>query len=187
MQHKQEQELIRKIKHSGNRTAADTLIRYYYDEIHRFVCKQTANSDTALDLTQEVFISVLKTINRYDPDKGAGFRTWLYKIATDKVIDYFRSSASLKNKMFTLSLDDTLPIDQNDFTLAIENKEFARQVRDFVNALPADTQKIFRLHIFGGYTFAEIAKETALPESSVKSRYYRLLKTLRKEFEGYGT
>lgn len=172
--------LIRKVK-NGDLAAADTLIRNYYDEIFRFIRKQTPEEETALDLTQEIFISLLKTIARYDPKKGAGFRTWLYKIATDKTIDYFRSRAARITE--TLSLDDVEPIDDTDFTEQIANKEFAERVCAYVSKFPPDTQKIFRLHIFGNYTFAEIAESMQMAEGSVKSKYYRLLNKLRSEFD----
>jgi len=175
--------LIHKIQKSGDRAAADTLVRAYYDELYRFMRKQTSDGDTALDLTQEIFISVLRTIHRYDPKKGAGFRTWLYKIATDKVVDYFRSHAA--RRIETLPIDEIQPIDVTDFTLRLENQDFTERVSTFVGGLPPDIQKIYRLHIFGGYTFAEIANNMELAESSVKSKYYRLLKTLRKEFASY--
>lgn len=171
--------LIRKIKR-GDRVAADALVRRYYDEIYRFIRKQTFNEETALDLTQEIFISVLKTISRYDPEKGAGFRTWLYKISTDKAIDYFRSSAARATE--ALTFDDIELIDEFDFTKQIENEDFAKKVCDYVNKFPLETQKIFRLHIFGGYTFAEIADIIQMAEGSVKSKYYRLLNKLRSEF-----
>jgi RNA polymerase sigma-70 factor (ECF subfamily) len=178
-----EMRLIRAIQKSGDRAAADTLIRGYYDEIYRFLRKQTSDGDAALDLTQEVFISLLRTIGRYDPKKGAGFRTWLYKIATDKTIDYYRSRSARKSQ--TLSLDDIEPIDESDFTRRIENRDFAERVCEYVNTLPPDTQKIFRLHIFGEYTFAEIAAQMNMPENSVKTKYYRLIGALRKEFGGH--
>ena len=175
----EDQKLVRKIK-KGDRTAADTLVRKYYDEIHNFISKQTYNNETALDLTQEIFISLLKTISRYDPAKGAAFRTWLYKIATNKTIDYFRSRAARITE--TINLDDVEPVDEADFTKEIENEIFAQKVRDHVSNFPPDTQKIFRLHIFGGHTFAEIAESMEVPESSVKSKYYRLINKLRGEF-----
>ena len=176
--------LIRKIK-KGNHAAADTLVRQYYDEIFKYTRKQTPNPETALDLTQEIFISLLKTIHRYDPKKGASFRTWLYKIATDKTIDYFRSRAARATG--TLSLDDVTedvaPVNHWDFTTHIADKDFAAHVCQYVNQFPPDTQKIFRLHIFGNYTFAEIARSIGLPEGSVKSKYYRLLNKIRGAFD----
>jgi RNA polymerase sigma-70 factor (ECF subfamily) len=176
--------LIRRIKRNGDREAADGLIRRYYDDVHGFVRRQVGDFDTALDLTQEIFISCLRTIGHYDPGRGAGFRTWLYKIAANKLVDYYRSRA-YRNARETLPIDDVEPIDETDFTRQLEDGDFAEKVCAYVGGLPADTQKIFRLHIFGGYTFAELAGVTGLPEGSVKSKYYRLINLLRKEFADY--
>jgi RNA polymerase sigma-70 factor (ECF subfamily) len=177
--------LIKLIRRNGQRAAADELVRRYYDEILGFVRRQIADADTAIDLTQEIFISMLRTIGYYDPRRGAGFRTWLYRIATNKVVDYFRSR-SFKRAALTIPLEEVEPIDASDFTKRLEHRDFAERVCAFVGSLPPDTQKIFRLHVFGDYTFAEIARITELPEGSVKSRYYRLVNLLRKEFAADG-
>jgi RNA polymerase sigma-70 factor (ECF subfamily) len=179
-----EQKLIRKVRRSGDRATADALVRRYYDEIYGFVRKQVGGDDIALDLTQEIFISVLRSIGRYDPKRGAGFRTWVYKIAADKLVDWFRSRTR-RVASETLSLDEAEPIVADDFAERFTAGDFAERVCAFVGGLPPDTQRIFRLHLFGGHTFAEIARATGLPEGSVKSKYYRLLNALRKEFADY--
>lgn len=176
--------LIRKIRRSGDQAAADELVRYYYDEIHGFVRKQISNADVALDLTQEIFISVLRAIGHYDARRGAGFRTWLYRIAANKVVDWFRSRACHEMAK-TIPLDEEGPLVEADFTRRLEDSDFTEQVCTLVGGLPPDTQKIFRLHIFGGHTFSEIADITGMPEGSVKSKYYRLIHLLRKELAEY--
>lgn len=177
--------LIKDIQRKGDRTAADELVRYYYDEIYGFVRKQVFNSDVALELTQEIFISALRTIKFYDRKRGAGFRTWLYRVATNKVVDWFRSHAYHEMSK-TISLEEVEPIDTADFTQHLENRDFAEKVCVFLGDMPIETQEIFRLHIFGGYTFSEIADMEGIPEGTVKSRYYRLINLIRKEFANYG-
>lgn len=174
--------LIKRIRRSGDRAASDELIRRYYDEIHSFVRRQ-APIDVALDLTQEIFISILRTVGRFD-GKDATFRTWLYRVATNKVVDRYRST-SAERQTVMLSLDEAEPADSANFSNDLENKEFAEKVNARVGELHRDTQQIFRLHIFGGYTFAEIAKDLQMSESSVKTKYYRLINLLRKEFSDY--
>ncbi|MDR1953779.1 MAG: sigma-70 family RNA polymerase sigma factor [Clostridiales Family XIII bacterium] len=173
--------LIRKIQRTGDRAAADALVRKYYDEIHRFAHRQMPDGEAALDLTQEIFISMLKTLRHYDRKKGAGFRTWLYKITANKTVDYFRSRAAREAE--ALPIDDIEPVEESDFAKRFEDGALLESVRDYVNTLPADTQRIFRLHIFGGHTFAEIAEVLQMPEASVKSKYYRLINAIRKEFD----
>jgi RNA polymerase sigma-70 factor (ECF subfamily) len=172
--------LIRKIQNSGDRASADTLIRRYYNELYRYIYRQTSNKDTAMDLTQDVFISMLGAISRFD-DKKAGFRTWLYKIATNKTVDYFRSRAIQISHVLTT--DELELPDETDFTRRIEQADMIDKVGQYVNTLPAEIQHIFRLKFYGEYTFAQIAELLSIPEPSVKSKYYRLLNTLRKEFK----
>ncbi|MDO3413313.1 RNA polymerase sigma factor [Saccharibacillus sp. CPCC 101409] len=176
--------LIKQIRRNGDRAAADRLVRHYYDDMYRFVRRQVSSDDIALDLTQEIFISMLRSIGHYDARGGASFRTWLHRIAANKLIDWYRSRA-YRNGAATITLDETEPVDESDFTRLLESGELVEQVFAFVGEMPPDTQKIFRLHLFGGYTFREIAGITDLAEGSVKSRYYRLIQRLGKEFADY--
>lgn len=176
--------LIKQIRRTGDREAADRLVRHYYDDIYRFARKQVSNDDIALDLTQEIFISMLRSIGHYDARRGASFRTWLYRIATNKLIDWYRSR-TYRDQPLTMRLDEFEPVDDTDFTRLLESEEWVEQVLNFVGGLPANTQKIFRLHLFAGYTFREIAEIVDLAESSVKSRYYRLIHLLGKEFANH--
>ncbi len=176
--------LIKRIQRTGDRMAADQLIRLYYDPIYSFIKKQVNAPELALDLTQEIFISCFRTITHFDCKKGACFKTWLFKIASNKLVDYFRSRA-YHETIKTLPLEEIEPIAEADFVKSFEDGEFTRKVCGYVGSMPPETQKIFHLHIFGEYTFAEIAETVGLPESSVKSRYYRLINLLRKEFSDY--
>lgn len=87
----QERKLIRKIKLFGSSKDANTLVKLYYDEIYGFVAKQMNDKDAAYDLTQEIFISMLHSIGSYQ-EKRASFRTWLYRIAINKIIDCRRKN-----------------------------------------------------------------------------------------------
>jgi RNA polymerase sigma-70 factor (ECF subfamily) len=176
--------LIKRIKRHGDRTAADELIRSYYNEIFGFLRRQVSHPENAKDLTQEVFISMLGTIASYDPKRSAGFRTWLYKIATNKVVDYFRSR-SYKSQSRMLPFDEIPLVSEEDFTKRLADMDFSKIVCEYIGSFESDTQQIFRLHIFGDYSFVQISAMLEMPESSVKSKYYRLIKQLRKEFADY--
>ena len=175
-----EKRLIYKIQRTGDRVAADTLIRQYYDEIYRYIYKQTSDEHTAMDLTQNIFVSMLKSISVYDRRKST-FRTWLYRIATNKTIDYFRSRRIESTHICHI---EGMEIPYEDmFFSQIETKFLLSQVQEYVNLLDVTQQHIFRLKFFGEYTFEQIAVCMSLPESTVKSKYYRLLKSLKEEFK----
>lgn len=172
--------LIRKIQANGNKKAADKLIRKYYDEIYVYVFRQTSEKHIAMDLTQNIFIAMLRSIVNYD-GKQASFRTWLYRIATNKIIDYYRSQA--KEKTHVLSIEEIDIPDEIEFTRQLEIKALLSKLKKYINSLEMTLQQIFRLKFFGDYTFSQIADLLGLPESTVKSKYYRLLKLLREEFK----
>lgn len=173
--------LIKKIKKKSDRIAANELISKYYKEIYSYVYKQTVNKELSMDLTQEIFISMLKSINSYD-EKKASFKTWLYKIATYKLIDYYRSKY-YKYNAIAVSMDNFIIYDKEDVEVAIENKEDVERIMNIVNRLGVVDQQVFRLKIFADYTFLEISNALEIPESTAKTKYYSILKKIRKDFE----
>lgn len=177
-----ERNLIRKIKLFGSTKAAEALVKQYYDEIYYFAARQVNDKETAYDLTQEIFISMLHSISSYQ-EKKASFRTWLYRIAANKIIDCRR-----KNVPKTIPLEEIETTEekffaeQMDYIGSMMKKELLFKIESYVSSFATDIQQIFRLHIYGGQTFNEIAALIGIPEASVKSKYYRLLKQIRKEF-----
>ena len=174
----QEKKWIRAILRRGDRKAADALIRAYYDEVFAFVYRQTGNREDALDLTQECFIAALKSLPGYDP-RQSGFRTWLYHIAVHKVIDKRR-----RTHTFTLQLEEDIPVAE-DFTKRLQDQAVLAQAEELIRRASPLEQEIFRLRIYGDYSFPDIAAATGQPEAKIKSRFYRLMANLRKELTDY--
>ena len=174
-----EASLIKRIQRQGDRRAAEALISAHYREIYAFVYRQTGDLETAMDLTQEVFLAVLQSIHRYDPKRG-GFRTWLYRIAAHKLVDLFRSPA-YRLRQNTVPLEElTLLGDGSPEEQWMEAYQL-RQLQLRITELPDEIQSILRLRFYGEKNFREIAEILSLPEGTVKTRYYAAIRTLRKE------
>lgn len=171
-----EQRWIQAILRRNSKKAADALIREYYNDIFAFLYRQLGNREDALDLTQECFIAMLRSLPSYD-QKKAGFRTWLYHIAAHKVIDERR-----KGKLELIPLEEQDIILEKDFTEEIQNQEFLAEIESFVCHMQPEIQEIFRLRIYAGYSFPEIAAAMSQSEAKIKAQYYRLLEKIRKEF-----
>ncbi|MEK5038511.1 RNA polymerase sigma factor [Sporosarcina sp. FSL K6-3457] len=169
---------IRQIQKNGNEAAANNLVSKYYNEMYVFMYKQTLNQELALDLTQEIFISVLKSIHSYDYKK-ASFRTWLYKLASNRLVDYFRSK-NYKDIQLIQPIEDYDFEDEHDMTLSLEYKDDVERATALINELDASSQQVVRLKLFGDYTFQEIAEIETIPPSTVKTKYYAALKKIRK-------
>lgn len=179
MQTEQESYLIRRIQRHGDRQAAEDLISIHYREIYAFVFRQTGDMETAMDVTQEVFLAVLQSIHRYDP-KRAGFRTWMYRIASHKLTDLFRSPA-YRLRQNAIPIEElSLPDDGSPEEQWLE-AETLQKVRKDIAELPDELQSILRLRFYGEKNFREIAEILSLPEGTVKTRYYAAIRMLRKE------
>jgi len=162
----------------------DHLIATYYDEIYIFAYKQTLQKEVALDLTQEIFIAMLKSLSRYDRRK-ASFRTWLYRIAANKIIDYKRSRTN-RSRIAEVDIDEVNLLHDIDYAQIADNEKLAANIETYVSECDAARQEVFRLKIYGEYTFSEIAEITGRREATVKTLYYRLIRQIRKEFpHGY--
>lgn len=174
--------LVWRISRWNDRRAANELVEKYYREMYAFAYRQTLDRQTAMDLTQEIFVSVLRSAGGFESRKGA-FRTWLYRIASRRAADYFRSRACRMGGM-TQPINEDLP--ELGATLAdrLEQKETAGAVLERIAALDAVTQQILRLRLFAEETFPQIAQAVGLPAGTVKSRYYAAVEKIRGEVEG---
>ncbi|WP_313892409.1 sigma-70 family RNA polymerase sigma factor [Psychrobacillus sp.] len=169
---------IKKIKRSANEEAANKLITKYYNEIYAFIYKQTLDNELTLDLTQEIFISVLKSIQHFD-SKKASFRTWLYRLASNRLVDYFRSKSYQYTKVVQ-PIEEYEFQDEQNIVITLEYKEDFETVISLLTVLDATSQQIVRLKLFGEYTFQEIEAIVSIPLSTVKTKYYASIKGIRR-------
>ena len=173
----QEAKWIRDIQKRGSREAAEALISAYYDEIYRFAYRQTGNREDAMDLTQNIFLAVLRAIHSYSGKKAA-FRTWLYRVAVNKSID-----ARRKLRPGLVPLEEVALPDPEDFAAQVRDRALLEEIEDYISGLNPQIQAIFRLRLYAERSFPEIAAALDLKEAAVKTQYYRLMGRLRKEFD----
>ena len=154
------------------------MVRIYYDEIFVYAYRQISDRETAMDLTQEIFIAALRAIHGFD-EKKASFRTWLYKIALNKTTDYLRSRG---RSPVQCSIDELELAQEGSFEQLVEDSEFSYRLERYISTLNEENRRIFQLKFFDERTFAQIAYQLDLPESTVKTKYYRLIKKIKTEF-----
>ena len=124
---------------------------------------------------------MLKSLGGFDDEK-ASFRTWLYKIASNKIIDNYRSKY-YKYVTVVDEFEEGLVGYENDLEESFQIKEDAKEILDIINTLNTSIQQILRLKIFGGMTFLEIASLIDMSESTVKTKYYSSIKKIKKILE----
>lgn len=159
-------ELITQIQ-SGDSSAMDLLIDRYYREIHRFICWKTMNADLADDLTQEVFLRLLRGVHTYKPT--GKFRNYLLTIAINVCNNAFKSN---KRSSLPLSENEQSP----DPCLESDGKSALHAA---IEGLNEKQREVVVLHIVGSFHFNEIAKICGESLSAVKSRWQQSIKKLK--------
>lgn len=181
-----ENQLIRKVKKYGDRQAANELVSRYYDEIYAFAYRQTTDVELAMDLTQEIFIAMLKGISSFD-EKKALFRTWLYRIASNKITDYYRSKYHRQQlcNIYREEIEEQMSgYDvEEDMLQEVYEEQMIMKVMSIIVKYGNEWVRIFQMKLFLDKTFEEIANELKLSENTVKTRYYTMLKKVRKEIQ----
>ena len=173
--------LIYRIQRQHDREAAGLLIGAYYREIYAFAYKQIGCAEQAKDITQEIFISALQSISRYN-FSVASFRTWLYRIASNKIVDFFRS-IQYKQRQLEINIDDVCAAVNDSLEDLYIDKENICRVLSAMHELPFESQQIVRMKVYAERTFREIAAVLGISENTVKTKYYAALKKIREKVE----
>ena len=164
----------------GSRKAADELFERYYREIYAYIFKQCRDKELAMDLTQDTFVAAFRGIRSFNENKS-GFRTWLYRVASNKITDYYRSRI-FHRRSFDISLDETPEFsDDTDILEQLTERDTVRQIMEIISQFDAERIRIFRKKIFEEQTFSQIAQDLSLPESTIKTRYYSMIRKIKKE------
>lgn len=178
-----DESLIKQILEQNNRQAAEILLDRYYKKVYKEIYLKTSDEELAKDLTQETFIQILKSLYMFDARK-ASFKTWITRIARNKVIDYMRSRQH-HEMIMTEILDDYDREDTRNLEENIVNRMAKEKVEELLENESQENQNIFNMKAQQGYTFDEVSSMTGVAKATVKNRYYSVVRKMRKELRDY--
>jgi RNA polymerase sigma-70 factor (ECF subfamily) len=170
---------------TGDQTAFHRLVDHFQPEIFRMLYYRTRSRMDAEDLTQDVFLKAYKHLARLQSPQV--FRSWLYRIAVNRVNDYFRKkrfralfgNVSMDEETFQETEEMAVPPQAPD---ALERKEFWRQVEKMLDALSRTEREVFLLRFFDQLSIKEMTAALGKNESTVKTHLYRALKKIKNAF-----
>jgi len=181
----EERKLVRQAQR--DRDAFARLYDHYHPRIFGYILRRTANLEVAQDITSETFLKVLGKLWQFRW-RNVSFSSWLYKIATNEINQYFRRAEYKK----TVSLEELqergleLPSPQEPESELIEAQEELKQHQDFLEVqakivqLPAKYQEVITLRFFEKKQIREIAEILGKREGTIKSLLHRALERLRE-------
>lgn len=175
---KSESELI-SLATAGNADAFGMLYERYIGQIYNYIYYRTSNGKDAEDLCSRVFMRALHHIERYE-DRGYPFSAWLYRIAHNLVINWYRD----RDKAEEISLSEQYPppMMAGSVEERIEKEDEKDALLRVIADLPEDRKELLILKHVEGLTNSEIGQIMDRTEGAIKALYHRTLESLRDDY-----
>lgn len=159
------------------------LLKKLQPEIFRIVSFRVSNPEDAKDITQEALIRVFQHIQDfYKSSPKASVHTWVYQIAKNLCIDYYRRK---KNKNNT-PIDTVLFLkSKDDVEDHVNNIEFNEKLHQALTHLPSFHRTVFIMKYIDDLSIKEIANQLNIPINTVKSYIHRAKKSLQPHLVNY--
>ncbi len=175
--------LVREAR-TGGRYAFQRLVDQYQGAIFRMVYYRVQCHADAEDLTQEIFIRAFRRLAGLQNVEH--FRSWLYRIAVNRVRDHLRKkrfralfvSAESSSEPGGASGGE-MPVQEPDAEQHVARHEFWQLVRAILGRFSRMEREVFMLRFFDGLGIREIARVVGKSESTVKTHLYRGIRKFR--------
>ncbi len=165
----------------GDTAAFDDLVIRYQDRVFNMSYRMLGNREDAMDVSQEVFVTVFRSIGRFQ--ERARFGTWLYRITVNRCRDELRRRGSVKHtRPASLSAGDTDPaagVGAGPVEQA-SARELQALLKRAIAELPEDVREVMLLRDTEDLAYEEIAAIVEVPVGTVRSRLNRA-RTLLKQ------
>jgi RNA polymerase sigma-70 factor (ECF subfamily) len=181
MNNERVKELVEGFKNK-DKEAFNELFDFYYDKILNYVFKRTLNIDYTKDITSNTFLKVLKNVDKFQWRGGDNsFTSWIYKIATNEINQYFR-----KQNRYKLIIDDEDFNELGDDGLAVkeiekklEHDEYLLILNKAIKQLKPIYRDILHLRYFEELSYKEISGVLNKNETTLRVYAKRALEELR--------
>ena len=170
---------------AGDESASAELVAEHQRSIVKLATNLLGDREDALDLSQEVFLRVFRTIHRFRGQSS--LRTWIYRIAVNQARNRHRFWRR-RHRADQVSLDQHVAAHGDVFSgvgptpeRVLAQKELAGRLYDALERLPFDQRTAIVLREVDGLSYEEIAFSLGLAVGTVKSRLTRARQALRAE------
>ena len=153
--------------------AWEEIVRRFRRRVFHIAYKFTGKHDEAEDLTQEIFLKVFRSLDKFNRD--ADFSTWLSSVARNYCIDRYRSSKREKEVLVEdlMAFDLAQASSGSNPHRALEDLDRSSFVRKGLALLPPKLREAVVLRDLVGLSYQEMSEQLRLPEGTVKSRINR--------------
>lgn len=164
---------------AGDVPAGEELVRRYHVPLRRYLLRLTGSDAVTEELHQQTWLSVLEHAERFNPRViGGGFKAWLFRIATNKANDHWRSAGrerSAKDGLRLITDEQSPAADQR-----MESAEQERKLQAAIAQLPEAQRQVLLLRYYSGLKFIEIAEVLGCPLNTALGRMHKAMLKLKE-------
>lgn len=157
----------------GHKRSWLSLVKRYEAPLYNYALRMTGHSTDAMDLMQEIFISVFKSLETFRGNSS--FKTWMFRIAHYKCVDHLRKKVVERDER---EVDD-IACEHSGPQAHLFALRGMEQLQQALSQLPFSQQEVVELKYFQGFTFDEIAQQVGVSANTVKTRLYSALAKLK--------
>lgn len=158
---------------SGDAEAFGRIYDLYSPKLYRFIYFKVHHQETAQDLLSDTFMKSLKSLDRFDVERGT-VSSWLYSIARNTVIDHYRKTRPNSNLEDAWDLSSPASAESDaELRMKIET------VKEHLVKLSVTEREIVTMRVWDEMTHREIAAALGKSEDACKVAFSRAVKKLR--------
>lgn len=161
--------------------AFEQLYARHKDALYRYYLRHVSNDSIAQELFQDLWMNIIKNKAHYKVT--AQFKTWLYTLARNRLIDWYRRN-NLETKAFEKANNDetqgTINWNPDD---ELQTKRLAKDLKYAIGKLPFEQREVFLLHQEALLTLPQIADMLQEGLEKIKSRYRYAINKLRTSLD----
>jgi RNA polymerase sigma-70 factor (ECF subfamily) len=156
---------------------AGLLFKRYHLQVYNFFLRMTFNREISQDLTQNVFLRLLKYRHTYDPELN--FKTWLFRITRNEYKDHLRRQTRIRSNFADL---ETINEELRNYTDSDQKTEDLRMLHTALTRISNEYRSLIIMSRYHKLKYSEIAVITHSRESAVKVKVFRAMQKLREEY-----
>lgn len=163
--------LMAKVK-AGNYDFLSELFNRHSRRVFNYFLKSTLDRDESADLTQILFIRVMKYRKSYQEERS--FVVWIFQIARNLIKDHFKKMKVYKDQFNPIEVVPEIQEDEDHEQMEREERLYAA-----MNKLPDEKRELLVLSKFEGLKYEQIAELKGTTVSNIKVQVHRTIKELR--------
>jgi RNA polymerase sigma-70 factor (ECF subfamily) len=164
----------------GNREALRSLLEQIDPAVRQWAFAHTGDPDSAADLSQEVFLLLIRKIGSYRGDSR--FLTWLFSVTRNQALEELRRRKRRKIKMNRLEVElNAGPGYSSQRPGDVDRQRLRGLLRVLVDELPPRQREVFQLSEMQGLSSPEIGEILELAPASVRAALLKARRSLRKK------